>query len=310
VFYTAQFLQHLTQERRLSVHTTSAYEADLQLFVAYCQDIQCLTSVTEVGHLHVRGWLAHMLEGGLSTRSANRRLSCLKTYFLFLKKQGIVTHDPLKKVVAPRTGKRLPVILQERELEALFTEVVFPDGPEGALHRVVLELLYATGMRRSELTALKINDLDFERSVIKILGKGGKERLVPLARYLAPVLQDWLAARRAVVGASIENALLLTPKGQPLQPQAVYRIVKHYLSYVTSAEQRSPHVLRHSFATHLSNRGADLNAIKDLLGHASLAATQVYMHNSISKLQEIYDRAHPKAESPDEVPLPPTDPED
>jgi integrase/recombinase XerC len=234
------------------------------------------------------------MQEGLSARSVNRRLSCLHTYFRFLKKQGYISKDPMQKVLAPKMGKRLPVFVQEAQLQMLFSEIEFKAGYKGRLERLVLEILYSTGMRRSELVNLRLADIDLGRQTFRVSGKGGKERMAPFARYLADMLSDFFNLRLEAFPASSEPWLFLDKKGKQLKPDAVYRIVRKYLSMVTTSEQRSPHVLRHSFATHLSNNGADLNAIKELLGHANLAATQVYMHNSIDRLIKVYEQAHPK----------------
>jgi integrase/recombinase XerC len=300
-FYTTDFWNYLSSERRFSAHTLVAYQNDLNQFIQFCQDIQCLTAVSAVRHLHIRAWMVAQLQDGISTRTLNRRLSCLKTYFKFLKKQGHYDHqDPMKKIVAPKSGKRLPVFIPESQMTRLFNESDFGTDYKGQLDRLVLEILYATGMRRSELTQLTVRDTDLSRGVFRVLGKGNKERLCPFAPYLREQLETFLALRAATFPSTQHPALLLTPKGQPLKPEGVYYIVKRYLSLLTTVEQRSPHVLRHSFATHLSDRGADLNAIKTLLGHANLAATQVYTHNSVEKLKKVYEQAHPKGGEVDE----------
>ncbi|MFN0214993.1 MAG: tyrosine-type recombinase/integrase [Saprospiraceae bacterium] len=206
----------------------------------------------------------------------------------------------MRKITAPRMGKRLPVFVQESQLAALFSHIEFADDYGGLLARVLLETLYATGMRRSEASNLKINDLDFSRMVFRILGKGDKERLVPFAKYLAVWLEKFLDARNSIFPGTPEPWVFLNRKGERLSPESIYYIVRKHLSTVTTEDQRSPHVLRHSFATHLSNRGADLNAIKELLGHSNLASTQVYMHNDIERLIRVYEQAHPKGETEDE----------
>ncbi len=296
MFYTESFFDHLAKERRLSPNTLTAYSNDMEQFIQYCVNIHCLTSVSEVRHLHVRAWVVVQMESGQQARSINRRLSCLKTYFKFLLKRQLIDKNPMLKVIGPRTGKRLPVVVREPEMNMLFEKVTFPDGYKGLLHRIVLEILYATGIRRSELTQLSIPDIDFSRSVIRIKGKGNKMRLAPIAGYLTDLLQQFIAARQEAFPSSPTPALLLSLKGIPLRPESVYTIVKKYLSLVSNAEQLSPHVLRHSFATHLSDHGADLNAIRELLGHSNLSATQIYMHNSIEKLKKVYDQAHPKGD--------------
>lgn len=202
----------------------------------------------------------------------------------------------MKKVVAPRVGKRLPVFTQESQMEALFTHVDFGDDFAGRQHLLILELLYATGMRRSEASNLKISDIDLDRMVLRVRGKGDKERLLPFAGYLSKLIETYLDLRNVIFPGTAEPWLFLNRKGEQLKPESIYQVVKKYLSMVSTAEQRSPHVLRHSFATHLSNHGAELNAIKELLGHANLAATQVYMHNSIERLREVYEKSHPKGE--------------
>lgn len=241
------------------------------------------------------------MQEGLSARSVNRRLSCLHSYFRFLKKRGLINKDPMQKVLAPKTGKRLPVFVQEQQMALLFSEIPFPDNYQGLLDRLVLEILYATGMRRGELVNLKISDIDISRMIFRITGKGGKERMAPFARYLAELLERFLSSRTNTFPTNNEPWLFLNKKGEKLPAGSVYYIVKKYLSRVTSAEQRSPHVLRHSFATHLSNRGADLNAIKELLGHSSLAATQIYTHNAIGRLIEVYEQAHPKGKDEEDA---------
>jgi len=300
VFYEESFYGYLSLERRFSPHTLTAYRGDLSSFIAHCVEHQCLTSVAEVRHLHIRSWLVAQMQAEQSSRSINRRLSCLKSYFRFLRKRGLVEKDPMRKVVSPKTGKRLPVFVQESQMAALFTHVEFGSDYTGQLHRLLLELLYATGIRRSEASNLKIGDVDTGRSVLRIEGKGNKERLSPFARYLGILLEDFLTIRSAAFPGNDQPWLFLNRKGEQLSPESIYHIVRKHLSAVTTAEQRSPHVLRHSFATHLSNNGADLNAIKELLGHSNLAATQIYMHNSIERLLKVYEQAHPKGGTEEE----------
>lgn len=295
MFHEESFLGYLSLERRFSPHTLKAYQSDLEGFIAHVEH-QCLSSLDELRHLHVRSWVVAQMEAGQSPRSINRRLSCLKTYFKFLRKRGLMKKDPMKKVVAPRTGKRLPIYVQESQMAALFTHVEFAEDFGGQQQRLLLELLYATGMRRSEASSLKISDIDLGRQVLRVRGKGDKERLLPFAGYLSDLLENFLALRAAMFPGTNEPWLFLNRKAEQLSPESIYQIVRKNLSRVTTVEQRSPHVLRHSFATHLSNNGAALNAIKELLGHSNLAATQVYMHNSIERLIEIYAQSHPKGE--------------
>lgn len=294
MFHEDSFYGYLSLERRFSPHTLTAYRGDLSSFIAYCVEQQCLTSLREVRHLHIRSWVVAQMQAGQSARSIVRRLSCLKTYFKFLKKRGLIEKDPMRKITAPRMGKRLPVFVQESQMAALFSHIEFADDYGGLLARVLLETLYATGMRRSEASNLRVNDIDFSRMVFRVLGKGDKERLVPFAPYLYDWLKKFLEARKATFPSTQEPWLFLNRKAERFSPESIYYLVRKYLSTVTTEEQRSPHVLRHSFATHLSNNGADLNAIKELLGHSNLASTQVYMHNNIEQLIKVYEQAHPK----------------
>lgn len=294
MFHDESFYQYLALERRFSPHTLAAYKNDLGNFILYAVEIQCLTSVAEVRHLHIRGWAASQMQEGASARSVNRRLSCLHSYFRFLKKRGLIAKDPMQKVLGPKAGKRLPVFVQEHQMAALFAEIVFEENYRGLLDHLVLEILYATGMRRGELVNLKISDIDLHRMIFRVTGKGGKERAVPFAPYLSDLLERFLSLRTETFPGTAQPWLFLDKKGKKLPVDTVYYLVRKYLSQVTTIEQRSPHVLRHSFATHLSNRGAELNAIKELLGHSSLAATQVYTHNTIDRLIEVYEQAHPK----------------
>ena len=246
--------------------------------------------------MHIRSWMVQLLDQGLSTRAINRKLSCLKTFFHFLLKRNWVEKNPMLKIIAPKTGKALPVFVREGQLAQLLDEVAYEPGFRGVRDRLLLELLYLTGLRRSELIDLRPESFDFHRMQLKVKGKGGKERIIPILPELARHVQSYLQVRREHF-ETLPPQLLLTDKGVPMYPKFVYNIVKRYLSMVTTEEKRSPHVLRHSFATHLSNKGADINAIKELLGHSSLAATQVYTHNAIEKLKEVYKLAHPKGKT-------------
>jgi integrase/recombinase XerC len=292
-----RYLDYLRYEKRFSPHTLTAYESDLGQFVEFLQKTYELSDPAEIRHTHVRSWMVDLMERGNVPRSVNRKLSCLKSFFKYLRKQGELTTNPMLKVLPPKTGKRLPVVVPEKAMSLLFDQVDFGEGHAGLRNRLVMELLYCTGIRQSELIGLKTADVDFSTNNIKVYGKGGKERLIPVARHLAELMGQYIALRNAVHPENQAANLILTDKGQPLTAGVVYNLVKRHLSLVTTVEKRSPHVLRHSFATHLSNGGADLNAIKELLGHASLASTQVYTHNSIEKLKKVYQQAHPKAET-------------
>lgn len=243
--------------------------------------------------MHIRAWVVEGMEKGWSPRAINRKLSCLKTFFRFLLQRGWVDENPMLRITAPKAGKALPVFIREEQLAQLLDEGPFGDDFSGQRNRLLLELLYLTGLRRAELIDLTPESFDFHRMQIRVKGKGGKERIIPMLPELSERVQSYLRLRRETF-EELPPQLLLTDKGQAMYPKFVYLVVRRHLSMVVTVEKRSPHVLRHSFATHLSNRGADINAVKELLGHSSLAATQVYTHNAIEKLKEVYQLAHPK----------------
>lgn len=292
-----QFLQYLEFEKRYSAHTLTSYRTDLSQFHAFVTRIYDLKEWSAVQGLHVRAWMVDLLDQGLSERSINRKFSALKSFFKFLKRRNDLPGDPMKKVIAPKVRKRLPEFLREGQTELLFAKVVFPEGFEGLRDRLALELLYQGGLRRSELIGLKDTDLDRSAGWLRIRGKGGKMRIVPVAPALIQFIEVYVDLRKEA-GFDQGPELLRTNAGKPMYPKFVYNLVRRYLDQVTTADRRSPHTLRHTFATHLANRGADLNVIKELLGHSSLAATQVYTHNTVEKLKAVYRQAHPKAGEP------------
>jgi len=290
-----KFLDFLEFEKRFSSHTIKAYKNDLDQFFSYMEKMYEISAGSDVKHLHIRSWIVELMQQDVTPRSVNRKLSALKTYFKYLLKRKLVSKNPMLKIVAPKIGKRLPVTVNKKDMTQLFEEVDFGDGYGGARDRMVMELLYNTGMRRSEMINLKVEDVDFTKNYLKVMGKGGKERLVPFTPELSTLIGEYILDRNDFFPNGEGNFLFLTNKGKKLYPKLVYNLVKKYLSLITTVEQKSPHVLRHSFATHLSDNGADLNAIKELLGHSNLSATQIYTHNSIEKLRKVYEQAHPKA---------------
>jgi integrase/recombinase XerC len=291
------FEQYLRYEKRLSPHTLTAYLGDLDQFFAFLEQTYQTNKLEEIEHFHIRSWMVQLITEGLTTASVARKSASLKTYFRFLLRQGHLKQNPMLKIATPKVGKRLPAYLQEKEMQALFGKVAdFSTDEFPALRdQLILALLYGTGMRRAELIGLKTNDVFLAEKTLKVLGKGNKERKIPFGRVVHDLIVAYTELRDATFPEATYPELLLTDKGKPLYPKFVYNTVKKYLSLITTAEKKSPHVLRHSFATHLSNNGAELNAIKDLLGHSSLAATQIYTHNSIEQLKKIYKKAHPKA---------------
>lgn len=289
------FFQYLEYEKRVSPHTLTAYKKDLEQFFDYLTATYDSLAMLEVQHTQIRSWIVFQLNNGISPRSINRKLSTLKTYIKFLQKNKYIEHNPMLKVIAPKTGKRLPVFVHEHQMERLFELVDFGPDYEGQRDLLVMDMFYSTGMRQSELINLTINDIDFSNNYLKVLGKGNKERLIPFSLDFRTSLKHYLELRTQTFPDTSSQEIFLTKRGKKLYPKLVYTLVKKYLSLVTTVEQRSPHVLRHSFATHLSNNGADLNAIKELLGHANLSATQIYTHNSMEQLRKVYEQAHPKA---------------
>jgi integrase/recombinase XerC len=290
VFVKEGFISYIRVERRYSPHTVIAYSGDLDQFCAYLETQYGIRDPRDADHHIIRSWLVSLMESGMSARSVNRKLTALNSFYRYLKRQGSLAVNPMARVVAPKTSKRLPSFVEREKMEFLFDAAFFGEGFEGIRNRTILELFYATGMRVSELVALSADDIDLAEGTIKVLGKRNKERLIPLGNHMGSLLKTYMAERPAGSGF-----LFVTEQGAKLSSRKVYSVVKLVLSQVTTLEKRGPHTLRHTFATHMLNEGADLNSVKELLGHANLAATQVYTHNTIDKLKKIYEQAHPKA---------------
>lgn len=290
-----QFLQHLTYEKRLSPHTLTAYGKDLEQFAEFLETTYNLKDLDKADFRMVRGWAVSLVEAELHHRSVNRKLATLRSFYGYLLRCKVISINPTLRVSALKTDKPLPQFVEEKNLQLMFEEVTFADDFEGVRDRLVMELLYGTGMRLAELLSLTDNDLNYYDQTLKVLGKRNKERIVPIYKGLADLIKHYQNIKRENFPTIDTKVLILTNKGEPAYSVLIQRIVKKYLSAVTSLQKRSPHILRHTFATHLLNNGADLNSIKDLLGHSSLAATQVYTHNTIEKLKKIYKQAHPKA---------------
>jgi len=233
------------------------------------------------------------MEKKITARTVNRKLTTLKTFYRFLIREGMVDENPMKKIISPKTARRLPVFVEKEKMDILLDEVEFREGFPGVRDRLILEMFYSTGMRLSELVNLKVTDIDFHKSTIKVLGKRNKERLIPFSKKFEGLIENYIKCKEEKFGYSPE--LFLADNGRKIYPKMVYLIVKRYLGEVTTLVKKSPHILRHTFATHLLNNGAELNAVKELLGHANLSATQIYTHNTIEKLKTIYKQAHPKA---------------
>lgn len=292
---TERFLEHLAYEKRSSPLTVDAYRRDLAQFTAFLAERIGLKSPEEANDKAVRAWMMQLLEGGTGPRSVNRKLSALRAFFRFARVVGAVQADPTDLIEPPKTPKRLPEFVEERRMDQLLDELPWPEGFVGLRDRTILELLYGTGMRLAELVGLHPGDLDLRRNTVRVLGKRNKERIIPLALPLVALLRSYSEARNALNPAPGPDVpLLVKPTGEPLPRRSVQALVTRYLSTVTTQHKRSPHVLRHTFATHLLEHGADLNAVKELLGHAGLAATQVYTHNTVEKLKKAHQQAHPR----------------
>lgn len=293
--FISLFLNYLQVEKRYSVHTTEAYKNDLTQFSTHLNTIESSITVTEINYQHIRHWMASLIEQEVSTQSVKRKISTLKSFFKYLVKQNCITTNPTSKLILPKVAKRLPVFISEEQLNALFNHITFEDNFNGLRDKLILDILYQTGVRRAELVHLKNTDVDLINGTIKVLGKRNKERLIPITLNLKRNLESYLNVKKKL--NLLNMMLLVSEKDCELNEQAVYLLVKKHLAQVTTIQKKSPHVLRHSFATHLLNNGADINAVKELLGHSSLSATQIYTHNTIDKLKKSYKQAHPRGDS-------------
>ncbi len=296
-----KYIDYLSFEKRYSAHTILAYHTDLDDFTKFLSLQYSITDLLQADHNLIRSWLIYLFDHKISSRSINRKLSSLKSFYRYCQKQGLIKNSPMLKVVAPRTSKKLPVFLTRQNLDEIFNKVKFTDDYEGSRDKMIITLFYATGIRRTELVQISTSDLDLDKGTLKVLGKRKKERIVPLGDNVITMLKEYLDYRNKFLIKNnhiIQNnnhSLFVTSKGLPVYPRLVHNIVHKYLSLTASNSKLSPHVLRHTFATHMLDDGADLNAIKEILGHSSLAATQVYTHNTIEKLKTIYKQAHPRA---------------
>jgi integrase/recombinase XerC len=290
----SDFIQYLRFEKRYSPNTVLAYQNDLLGFKDFLKTEFSLEEETQITHFHIRSWLVTFKDEKKTAKTINRKISSVSSFFKYLLRQGIVEKNPVRQMHSIRLPERLPSYLKEDETEQLLEEQSFGEGFRGTTERLICELFYQTGMRRNELLQLKEQDVEWSLKQVRILGKGNKERLVPVGPMLIDKLKDYIAMKRDIENAD-RNHLLVLENGKPLYAGYVYRVVKSRLSETgTTLSKKSPHVLRHTFATQLLNNGANIQAIKDLLGHSSLAATQVYTHNNIEKLKEIHKLNHPK----------------
>jgi integrase/recombinase XerC len=289
------FINYLKFEKRYSLHTIRAYEDDLISFFDYLEIQFGPTSLSNISAALVRSWLASLKDANLNSKSITRKISTLKSFFKYNIREGNIAQSPMVNIVSPKLNKRLPSFVEEKDVKRLFTENDFETSWKGITEEIILKVFYNTGMRLSELVNLKESQVNASSNTIKVLGKGNKERVIPVSAELIKGLREYIRLKKKDFEKPDHEYLFITEKGRRVYQKYVYRLVNEQLKNYTTIEKKSPHILRHSFATHLMNNGADLNAVKELLGHSSLASTQVYTHNTIEKLKEVYKKAHPKA---------------
>jgi len=289
------FLQYLQVEKRYSSLTVNSYLNDLNQFYRFLENKGYASDPSQITSHDIRSWIVSLVESKYSSRSIHRKISSLRSFYRYLRKSGIVNSNPLEKVILPKAKKRLPVFVEEESLDLLLDGIEFGDDYVGVRDRTIIEMLYLTGMRRAELTGLREDDIDLQEGTVKVTGKRNKQRIIPLLRQFTARLEEYIRTRDEYFPGRQAEWFFLSNKGNKMYDKCVYNTVKRYLSMVTTIERKSPHILRHTFATHMLNHGADLNSIKEFLGHANLSATQVYTHNSFEKLKRIYRQAHPRA---------------
>ena len=289
------FLKHLQFEKRLSRNTVLAYQIDLHQLHQFLLENHSHSEISTADYTMVRSWIVNLVESGIEPASVNRKIACMRTFFKFLLAQGVIDKDPMVKINVLKTKKRLPGFVREQDMVNLLDNQFFDETFEGCRDLLILEMFYGTGIRLSELINLKEKSIDFRNRTVKVLGKRNKERVIPFPSGLVLIIEKYLAIRNREVEMKELGNLFVRANGESCYPMMIYKIVKKNLEKFPAVEKRSPHVLRHTYATHLLNKGAELNAVKDLLGHSSLAATQVYTHNSMEKLKKVFEKAHPKA---------------
>lgn len=293
--YKNLFLKYLHTEKRFSKHTIRSYENDIRHFSLFITNSGYNTEIQNANEKIIRSWIVSMMEKDFSSLTINRKISTLKTFYKFLIREGYTAINPMDKVTSPKPSKKIPAFVDEQHISNLLDDFSFGDDFPGIRNKTIIEMFYNTGMRLSELIELKTVDVNLMAGTLKVLGKRNKERIIPIHQSFVNTLKQYLKAKDAQYPSLQHNYFFVTDKGNKLYEKFVYRIVNKYLKFVSTIEKKSPHILRHTFATHLLNRGADLNAIKELLGHANLSATQVYTHNTFEKLKSIYKQAHPRA---------------
>ena len=291
-----RFLKYLQYERRYSAHTLLAYSKDLEQFFNYIEKTYEIKEVKDITHVFVRSWIVSLMEEKINSRSARRKIASLKSFFKFCLREKSIERNPMQKIVSPKVAKQLPVFVDEQRMDLLLDKVEFKEGFPGVRDKLVINIFYQTGIRLSELCNLKDTDVNLYNLTIKVLGKRNKERVIPVSTTLKNEIANYINLRNISISKELlANNFFVLDNGNKIYDKFVYRLVKTKLGAITTGQKKSPHVLRHTFATQMLNRGAEINAVKEILGHASLAATQVYTHNTIEKLKNIYKQAHPKA---------------
>ena len=302
--FTERFIQYIKFENRYSPHTVSAYQSDLEQFIGYLNNPDKkdpapepeITHPSQITHHLIRNWMVEMMSHDIIARSINRKIATLRKYFKFLLQEGVITHNPTSKITTPKIPKNLPVVVEDVKLtQMLDDDEIFTNDFIGTRDKLVVEALFGTGMRLAELMGVKESDINIYEGTVKVLGKRNKQRIIPINNELKHLVAEYLELKKSENFHNNSETLIVTDKGADAYPKLIYLIVQKYLSHISTQNKKSPHVLRHTFATSLLNRGADLNAIKELLGHANLSATQIYTHNSVERLKSIYKQAHPKA---------------
>ena len=291
------FLQYLKAEKRYSPHTLKSYSNDLDQFSDFLTGLGQPDDPSLASSHDIRAWIVSLMAAGHSAFSVHRKISCLRVFFKYMRKEGLMKGDPMQKVALPKKEKKLPVFVEEKPMANLLDGYSFSDDFAGVRDKTIIEMLYFTGMRRAELIGLKDNDIDLAALTVKVTGKRNKQRIIPLVKSFVVTLENYMVKRDETIEKKAHECFFVTDKGNKLYDKFVYNNVKRYLSAVTTSDKKSPHVLRHTFATNMLNRGADLNSIKELLGHANLSATQIYTHNTFEKLKTTYKQAHPRAKS-------------
>ena len=289
------FLDYLLLEKKYSNLTVNAYKKDIESFLFFLNQEEQTNTINEVNYAQIRTWIVSLVQKGIANRSINRKISALNSFFKFLLKIEEVKINPLSKHKALKTSKKVQIPFSENEITTVLDQISHNSDFEGLRNKLIIELFYSTGMRRIELINIKVKDADLENKTIKILGKRNKERIVPLLPSIVESIANYKSERNKLEVITDQTHLFLTKKGVKIYETLVYRIINDYFSKASSKVKKSPHILRHSFATHLLNQGAEINAVKELLGHSSLAATQVYTHNSIAELKKVYAKAHPRS---------------